>query len=454
MQKTSVTTLKELKAVLSTFGPDALFRGQVRKFGTDDAPKMNTLFSRNGCIPPLMLRWAHYSGFILAALLGHDQREISIEFTQAIFQHYGWRSFYLDASSNPAVSAWFASHAFSGKRSIELCEDCFEDGVFLVKLMAQYTYEEGAGFLYVLSKEAMGTRRLGLIDLSAIELPDCRPRFHAQAAWLVGPLRGDLPVDCILATIHAPRSVFRAFAEENDIRETTHLFPNTDEDPVLELLTSMPWKRISMPDEKRGDLQFFNQPFELPEYHDSFRKHNPPHIACYDGSASPVDSLAPGVMIFDIPEDVVYGFADPIAEKFPYVADIIQGEGRHFVFEIDSLVRRPGRLTSEYLKGFAISKFDNGLFSVADFVVEHPGCRMAGCGINKGWHYQITDDGKWVREITPDDCPCGNNSIHQHHLSMLTILEHQLRSEPSSVVRRLPQSLKMQRKPFNLGDAE
>ena len=438
MEKHSVETVEELEAVLSGYGPDALFRGQIRHFGADDAPRMNTSFTRNGCAPPLMLRWSHYSGFALAALLGCDHREISTEFTQSLLQHYGWRSFYLDASSNSAVSAWFASHKFSSERSIELCEDCFESPVLLVKLMAEYTYEEGSGFLYVLSKEAMEKRNLGLVDLSAIRLPNCRPRFHAQEAWLIGPLYGDLPVDCILATIQGPRSVFQALAQEAGIVDTVHLFPDKDEDPVLELLTSMPWKMVSLPGEKKGGLKFFRQPFEFPEYHDSFRKRNPPHIAFYEGIAVPSEKIAPGVVAFDVPEIVVYGFADPISKGFPRVAEIVQEEGQHFVFEIDNLVRRPGSLTTEYLKGFAVSKSDNGLFAVADYVVDHPGRQMSGCGINMGWHYRIAGDGRWLREVTPNDCPCENNSIHQHHLSMLTILEAKLTDDPSSVTRRFP----------------
>lgn len=437
MRKYTVATLEELKAVLSTFGRDALFRGQVRQFGSDDAPKLNTSFLRNGCIPPLMLRWSHYAGFTLAALLGRDHREISTEFAQAILQHYGWRSFYIDASSEPAVSAWFASHVFSSSRSIELCEDCFEDPVLLIKMMAKYTHQEGTGFLYVLSKEVMGQRGLSLVDLSSIELPDCRPRFHAQQAWLVGPLYRNLPTDCILATIKAPRNLFLAYAVEKGFVETSHLFPDVEEDPVLEFLTSMPWKQRRLPDEKKNDLKFFAQPFEFPEYHESFRKHNPPHIAYYEGAASEAGRIAPGVVVFDVPEIAVYGFADVIATKFPRITEIVQGEGRHFVFEIDSLVRRPGLLASEYLKGAAITKCDSGVFAVADFAVNHPGRQMTGCGINMGWHYRIASDGTWVREVTSNDCPCGNNSIHQHHLSMLTIIEEHLKDNPLSVVRRV-----------------
>jgi hypothetical protein len=436
MEKHVIRTVEELKVLLAKFGTDALFRGQVRHYGTDAAPKMNTSFSRNGCIPPIMLRWSHYAGFTLAALLGRHHREVTLEFTQAVLQHYGWRSFYLDGSSEPAVSAWFAAHTFSSKRSIELCEDCFEDAVFLVKMMASYTFEEGICYLYVLSKDSIKQSGVGLVDLSSIEVKDCRPRFHAQQAWLIGPLHHDLPSECIVAMIEGPRSILRDYASEKGFVDTPHLLPNTDEDPVLEFFTNMPWRRRSLPNETKRDLKFYAQPFEFPEYHESFRKHNPAYLAFYDGTPSPAMRIAPDVVAFDVPEIVVYCYADPVVNKFPSVAEIVQGEGHHFVFEIDSLVRRPGPLSSEYLKGVAISKCEGGLFAVADFVVEHPGRQMTGCGVNKGWHYRIAGDGTWIREITDNDCPCGNNSIHEHHLSMLTILDRHLEEDPSTVVRR------------------
>ncbi|WP_169195387.1 hypothetical protein [Devosia sp. MC1541] len=443
MERHSVRSLDGLKEVIALYGSDSLFRGQVRQYEVDGAPIINTSFSRNGCIPPLMLRWSHYSSFILAALLGQDQRSISLEFTQAVLQHYGWRSFYLDASVSPAVSAWFASHVFSGKRSMEICEDCFEDPLFLVKFMANYSYEEGTGYLYVLSKQALAKCGHGLVDLSSIEMEDCRPRFHAQRAWLVGPLHGNLPSECILAIIEAPRVVFKELSNEAGFVETSDLFPRIDEDPVLELLTSMPWKKIKIPGEKGDDgLQFFDQPFEFPEYHDSFRKHNPPHIAYYDGKFSPMARMTEDIAIYDVPEIVVYGFADPVSTKFPRVAELLQQDERHFIFEIDTLVRRPGRLSQEYLKGVAVSKAENGLLSVADFVVEHPGLQMHGCGVNMGWHYKIVDDGSWHRVVTKDDCPCNNNSIHEHHLSMLTIIEDQLTQDPTMVARRQFEDMK------------
>lgn len=435
MKKYKVVSIQELKTVLGEFGSDALFRGQVNHFGLDDAPKMSTSFSRNGCIPPITQRWIHYASFALAALLGRDRQEISLEFTHAVLQHYGWRSFFLDASSDPAVSAWFASHIWSDKRSVELCEDCFEDPVFLVKQMAKYDYQDGTGYLYVLSKDALIHKDIGLIDLASIEIPGHHPRFHAQRAWLLGPIHVDLPVDCFLARVEAPRSVFRNYSNENGFVTTENLFPDIQHDPVLEILSSMPWRHQRLPEEKSDDLKFFKQAFELPEYHESFRKHNPPYIAFYEGGTSGAETVS-DVAVFDTPEIAVYGVAPLVSMKFPNITKLLQGEKKHTIFEIDSLVRRPGRLSSEYLKGVAVSKVGGGLVAVADFVVDHPGCKIHGCGINQGWHYRIEYDGKWVREISAEDCSCENNSIHHHHLSMLTIIDELLSESPSSITQR------------------
>lgn len=435
MKKHKVANIQELKNILVALSPDVLFRGQVEQYGSYDHPKMNTSFSRNGCVPSLMQRWIHYASFALAALLGRDHQDISFEFTEAVLQHYGWRTFFLDASSNSAVSAWFASHIYSENRSVELCEDCFEDPVFLVKKKARYDYQEGVGYLYVLSKDALCQSEIGLIDLASMEFPDHRPRFHVQQAWLLGPLHKDLPVDCIHACIEAPRSVFKAYANEQGLITAENLFPDILHDPVYEVLSSMPWRHRLLPDEKIDDLKFFQQPIELPEYQESFRKHNPPYVAFYEGSSSGAEMI-PGVAVFETPEIAVYGFAPVVTMTFPNVEKLLQDEKTHIVFEIDSLVRRPGRLNADYLKGVVVSKVDGGLFAVADFIVNHPGRQLYGCGINQGWHYRIGNDGKWRREISPEDCSCGNNSIHYHHLSMLTIIDSLLSENPSPIIQR------------------
>ncbi|XHY17813.1 hypothetical protein SuNHUV7_26120 (plasmid) [Pseudoseohaeicola sp. NH-UV-7] len=70
MKRFTISEYAELEALISEFGGDAVFRGQTKHYGPENAPSMNTSFSRAGCIPTLMLRWSHYARFILAALLG------------------------------------------------------------------------------------------------------------------------------------------------------------------------------------------------------------------------------------------------------------------------------------------------------------------------------------------------------------------------------------------------
>lgn len=423
----------ELRALLKTFDDDVLFRGQVRQYGSDASPQINTSFERQGCIPPLMLRWSHYSRFILAALLGRHERDVGIEFMQAVIQHYGWRSFYLDASSDPAVSAWFASHTFSSKRSFELCEDCFEDPVFLMKLSARYDYVEGDGFIYVLSKPAIEANGLKTFDLSSIAIDNCRPRFHAQSAWLLGALQGNLPIGCIKAVIRAPRSVFKEFAASAGLRETFDLFPRAAEDPVLKLLLSSPWTKIQEASNDKAGIDFFRQAMELPEYDDSFCKHNPAHVAFYRNEKGSSEISDPDLTFFDAPDEIITGAAAPVASKFPRIATLAHAHGGHLVFEIDNLIRRPGKLDSEYVKGIAVQRCVDGKMAVADFVMDHPGLRPAGCGINMGWHYNVEADGTWRRAVTAEDCSCGNDSIHEHHLSGLTIIERLLGGVPAHI---------------------
>lgn len=434
MKNLEAQSVEELTTLLATFGDDAMFRGQVTNYGTEQAPRLNTSFNRNGCIPPLMLRWSHYSRFLLAALFDIPEREVSNEWSQAVLQHYGWRSFYLDVSLDNAVAAWFAAHAFSSKSTFELCEDCFEEPVFLAKRAAQYTFAEGEGYLYVLSKEAVAKDGLTVFDLSSISADDCRPRFIAQKAALIGVLQGDLPVGCLSAMIKAPRAVLRDYAAKSGLSATSDLFPHAKEDPLLFTLLNLPWLQVPHPDNRIG-IDFFRQPIELPEYEESFTKINPSHVAMYRHDSAADTSAAPDVTFYDAPEDIIFGTADPIADRFPRLAQLVRKHGGHVVFEIDNLVRRPGVAKSDYVKGIAVQLRDDGKFAVADFAVDYRGQKMGGCGINKGWSYAEDADGRWRRVVHEDDCPCGNQSVHTHHLSGLTILEQMLGEQPPTVVR-------------------
>ena len=92
MERLTISNAEELAAALVRFGSDSLYRGQVQHYGSLHAPAMNTSFSRQGCDPPRMLKWSHYARYALASLLEKSELAGDLEFTQALLQHYGFRS--------------------------------------------------------------------------------------------------------------------------------------------------------------------------------------------------------------------------------------------------------------------------------------------------------------------------------------------------------------------------
>jgi len=132
MKQIAVASTQELRRVLTELD-GALFRGQVAYYEKDGRPSVVTSFDRRGCIPSQMLKWCRYADNVLHTYI--SAAGTSQAFTQALLQHYGWRSFYVDCSASAAVAAWFASHVYAQRQTVELCEDCEEDPVMLVKRM-------------------------------------------------------------------------------------------------------------------------------------------------------------------------------------------------------------------------------------------------------------------------------------------------------------------------------
>ena len=174
-------------------------------------------------------------------------------------------------------------------------------------------------------------------------MPDLRPRFQAQAAWLIGPLTSNLPITAIIAHIKAPAGVFRSFASSNGFLETQQIFPSASEDPVLRTLLALPWERFRFPeDEAKGErLNFYTRALALPEYfREGYRKILPPHYAFYD-HVSIREFLDPeaNVYVCPVPEIVMYGRAD-VTMRFPRVSEMLAAHP-HTLFEVDALVRLP-----------------------------------------------------------------------------------------------------------------
>lgn len=429
MKEIAVASTSELRHALAAMGDQVLFRGQVSHYIKNGYPSIVTSFDRRGCIPSEMLKWCRYAENVLDVYVktaGDAQN-----FTQALLQHYGWRSFYVDCSTSAPIAAWFASHVYSDRRTIELCEDCEEQPLMLAKRMARYDFSEGEGHLYVFDK-ALAKQRAGLVDLAVLTIEGARPRTDAQAAWLLGPLSNtEVPADCYVAHITASRAVFRDYAAEEGLIHTDQVFPSRREDPILRALLGLPWKRIEHPENKSGII-FFKRALDLPEYHDSFVKIASPAIAFFQGARvadrGSIDGEKFGGITVPVPEVTLFGTATDRPLRFPKVRELLT-QHRSVAFEVDELIQHVNMSgTVLYQKGIVVTAHEPNLIEICELLVEHPGLQMTGAGINNGWYYRVYDNGLWTREEHAEQCDCGNESVHMRHVSALHIVEAHLTS--------------------------
>ncbi|MFT3941550.1 hypothetical protein [Rhodopseudomonas sp.] len=432
MDQISIATKEELERVIARFGDGYLFRGQIAHYGTESEPSVVTSFNRKGCNPAEMVKWARYAGNVLDAYIG-DVTGDRLELNQALLQHYGWRSFYIDCSSEAAVAAWFASHKYSEQSMFELCEDCDERPIILKKRMARYDFFDGIGHLYVLDKER-SRNLVGLTDLADLTIEKARPRTKAQSAWLLGPLSKDaLPHECFVAHISGSCALMRDFAADGGFTETGCLFPSRREDPILGALLGLPWRKIELVGEGETNaigISFFRRALDLPEYHDSFVKISPSATAFYQGARvaalGSIEGGRYGGIVISVPDVSVFGKASPASRQFPKVMELL-AEHRSVAFEIDDLIQHATmRGMVLYQKGIAVTAHEPDLIELCELMVEHPGLSLTRAGLIRGWFYRVGHDGMWRREAHPDECDCRSERAHEPHLSALHIIEEYL----------------------------
>jgi hypothetical protein len=121
MLESRVDSLEALVMHFARHSTGYLFRGQVKHY-VDDASLVNipTSFSRHGCVPDIMFKRSHYAKTMIRVFSGASYFDICLEVSQAIFQHYGWRSFYVDLTKFPQIAAWFAANQHEERRRIHM----------------------------------------------------------------------------------------------------------------------------------------------------------------------------------------------------------------------------------------------------------------------------------------------------------------------------------------------
>ena len=408
-------SLEELKLAIEQYGPGVLYRGQTQHYpDLNNAPTLLTSFQRKGCVPDLMIKWTYYAKRALHHLVRGWNDTDDIATNQAILQHYGFRSFFLDATGDPRVAAWFASNDFESKVSVNLVEDSFEDPVLLRTLNACFIPSDRMGHVYLICQKALRKSEIQAVHLSEIATHEGSPRYMRQDAYMVGPLiQSGLASECIICHITAPAEVFRDFAGEYS---ADWLFPEPSDDPVYRELLAMPWEKMS---QIPGDgLEAFMRSLELPEYSNHLRKHMPTESAMYrpfwTRNLPPLpDCLTANVVHILCGSSLYHGFGAPRV-ILPHLNKLLE-EYDEISIELDGLVYHG--MGTRYGKGVAISKLPGNIVSVFEYGVDHPGLRIMKIGKFYGMHYLINKNGAWERVKHKDDCMCG--SAHSENFELL-----------------------------------
>lgn len=371
-----------------------------------------------------MLKWMFYTRELLRRGGVEVNRPDIDQLVQGLLQHYGWRSFYVDLTSDAAVAAWFASHSFQSKQKLDFCEDAFENAACLNYLSASYSTENGVGHLYAINKSILRDAGHVIVSLEHDLRTDCLSRFQAQKAWLAGILGSQKRIApaAICAHVSAPNDVLLEYARIAGLSDTSSVFPTPENDKLLENLLTLPWISIDGVD---PDLPIFRRSLEIPDYHSSFVKHLPSTTTLYTPFwlADVVESQ-PKEIWLHVPEACFYGVAEldtPVTNLISLLQD-----NDVLNLECSNLICYPNiHDKSSYQKGISIRKRSDNHFDISDISVDYDSSQRTNITVSLGYMYELNDS-RLVRKPSPSDCSCGDPERHVYHLRAISVLNEML----------------------------
>jgi hypothetical protein len=427
MYLSHVSTTEQLQARLAPFRDGQhVFRGQTEHFATPDgAPSICASFTRHGCIPAVMRKWAHYAEVILRYLRGSQGHLLPIPMvvSQALLQHYGWRSFFVDVSRDPAVAAWFACHTYSETGVNRDLPQADASSIVASHTVARYTVAKAPGSLYVFDRRALHDRDVAIVDLEPYgELANGRTRILAQCASLLGPFSGNgvaagvsrvgVPKEAFVARITAPARVLADFAAASRYKTQRDLFPDQATDPILARLLSVPWQEV--------EPGIYRRALELPEHQlprkRSVRRETFPSKNFWISRLG-IPNLA-GVLFLRVEELLLYATGPSTTARLELLADLVVRHGTVMI-EVDGLLMQPNLGRREYGKGIVLTLVEPGIIEISELMIEHPGTQLSLLAGNRGYRYSAVGS-QWTRVPSDLDCPCNDSARHDHHLTMVT----------------------------------
>lgn len=390
---------------------------------------MPTSFSRQGCIPDVMFKWTHYAQAMIRAFSGCNYFDIKLEMAQAILQHYGWRSFFIDLSKSSAIACWFASNAYNESYSLHTSEDINENSVWLRHKDARYTEHESNGYIYVIDQSILSDLNVEIHDLTTIQEDEGRLRFNAQKACLAGNLENRMPPQAVVSHIEVSHAVLKAYHERHGILSVSDVFPPKDEDFILRTILNLPWEQIQIED---SPIPAFRRGLEIPDYEDNFVKNLPASVTLYEqywisDHRNDLELDLHNALYFKLPQFAYYANTNQ-PFSLEYVDEVLEKLGS-FVIELDGLIKiiEDDR---HYLfeKGIHVVRDEQDCIKVSGLIISHPSNMVKAVGKNDGWVYR-KKGAYWARIAHNDQCPCNNDLRHQLQFSLLRFLNEALKDE-------------------------
>lgn len=209
-----------------------VFRGQTKdrplipsmRRGEGDLPSP-------GCIPSLTANW-----HVCAKRLVSKFKTTPLEGTEveAVMQHYGYRSFFVDVTSNPQIALWFALHEFKSEKAPFHVDEELRSAVFQ---WAKYSLTS-TGFVYciMIPKENANNEYLDLGEI----MPTCATRIEKQQAGAVFCPRHARSIEnLVVAKMEIADDGW--FRESDQNIKTAELFPPPNSDLFYRCLCTVPY---------------------------------------------------------------------------------------------------------------------------------------------------------------------------------------------------------------------
>jgi hypothetical protein len=186
--------------------------------------------ARGGCIPWLMMNWQAYVKKLVEMF---EKSDIAHGQIDAVMQHYGYRSFFVDVTLDIKIALWFALHKFHSDRTPCYVDEELKSAIYQ---WARF-YASDNGVVYVIAIPKESSERF--INLTKT-MPKEAARIHCQSACALYYSRNLKPLDdFIVAKIEVTDKGW--YKGSNLDLKSKELFPLPKDDLFYRRLCTIPY---------------------------------------------------------------------------------------------------------------------------------------------------------------------------------------------------------------------